>query len=430
MLNILVLYDIHTVMTNTVHEHLSSFQLYSKHKVYYAHATHAQECNIDLSYFDVIVLHYSVRMAYNWHLSPHFSRALQDYKGFQVVFTQDEYDLTENARNWFEKLGINLVYTCVPPEYVDLVYPSKRFPNIKFKQNLTGYVPIHHERFRSYIKPIRERECYIAYRSRNLPFWYGDLGQEKSAIAKGVKALCEQHSIQVDIEYEESQRIYGDNWYRFLAKSKATLGTESGANVFDDHGHIRESIKAELEKNPDITYEEVSEKYLKGHDGIVRMNQVSPRIFESILFRSALILFEGTYSGVVLPNLHFIPLKKDFSNFDEVRTKLLDDDYLQQMVDRAYQDVIESEKYSYQNFIRAFDETLESSMIIPKQNRWIPIKYESFEDNVKAKGILQPESPLGLFTPQVSETDIPLSWQNLKKNLQKNTNQMILNVEA
>lgn len=429
MLKILILYDIHPITTNTVHEHLSSFQLYSKHQIFYCHGTHAQECNFDLSYFDVIVLHYSVRMAYNWHLSPNFSRALQDFKGFKVVFTQDEYDLTETARNWFEKLKINLVYSVVPVEYLDLVYPQKRFPDTKFKNNLTGYVPIHHDRFRSYIKPIRERPCYIAYRSRDLPFWYGDLGQEKSSIAKGVKALCKQHSIPVDIEFDESQRIYGDNWYRFLAKSKATLGTESGSNVFDDYGHIRESIKLELEKNPNITYPEVFEKYLKEHDGKrVRMNQISPRIFESILFKSALILFEGSYSGVVLPDIHFIPLKKDFSNFEEVLAKLLDDEFLQQMVDRAYRDIIESQKYSYQAFIRDFDETLESSMVIPKQNRWIPIKYESFEDNVAAKGILQFQSPLELFTQEVSDENTSLSWQNLKKNLQKHINQTELEV--
>ena len=72
-----------------------------------------------------------------------------------------------------------------------------------------------------------------------------------------------------------------------------------------------------------------------------------------------MVLFEGTYSGVIFPNKHYIPLKKDFSNVDDVFRMLSDDEFLQQMVERAYEDIIESEKYSYKSFVEEFDQIVE-----------------------------------------------------------------------
>jgi hypothetical protein len=49
-----------------------------------------------------------------------------------------------------------------------------------------------------------------------------------------------------------------------------------------------------------------------------------------------MVLFEGRYSGVLKPHRHYIPLKKDFSNFDEVVAKIRDVEGLQEMVDRTF----------------------------------------------------------------------------------------------
>jgi hypothetical protein len=83
------------------------------------------------------------------------------------------------------------------------------------------------------------------------------------------------------------------------------------------------------------------------------------RIFEAIALRTALILFEGTYSGVVVPNLHYIPLKKDLSNFDEVLKQLADDEYLERLTQRAWDDIVGSGRYSYRAFIEMVDATID-----------------------------------------------------------------------
>ena len=51
---------------------------------------------------------------------------------------------------------------------------------------------------------------------------------------------------------------------------------------------------------------------------MIDLRTISPRHFEAAAFRVCQVLFEGRYAGVMEPMRHYIPLRKDFSNFDEV----------------------------------------------------------------------------------------------------------------
>ena len=67
------------------------------------------------------------------------------------------------------------------------------------------------------------------------------------------------------------------------------------------------------------------------------------------------ILYEGKYSGILKPMIHYIPLKKDFSNIEEVFDKLEDLDYLRELTERAYKDIIETGRHSYKQFVAGVD---------------------------------------------------------------------------
>jgi len=317
-------------------------------------ANESAQCLVDLSIFDVVIIHYSVRLSLTWHLSPSFADHLRQFSGLKMLFIQDEYDFTHTARDWIKDLGIHVVFTCVPDEFVDVVYSKARLPHVEFIQTLTGFVPLQAEKTLN-AKPHHLRKYVIGYRGRALPYWYGLLGHEKLMIGKKMREICESRNIKVNIEWEDSKRIYGDGWYQFLEDCKATLGTESGSNVFDFDGSLSRNIQEALRKNPGLSFEEAWETYLKNHEGKLTMNQLSPKIFEAIACRTALILFEGRYSGVVKPDIHFIPLKKDFSNIDDVLAKIQDHNYLNEITSRAYNDIIKSGEYSYRRFIQDFD---------------------------------------------------------------------------
>jgi hypothetical protein len=358
-MKLLVLYDQYSTHTNTVYDHLQAFFRNSRHELAYCHGE-GWVPRIQWEKFDAVVVHYSLRVAYGV-ISARLMRQIAQFGGVKVLFVQDEYDYTERTRQAIESLGIDMVYTCVPALHREAIYPSHRFPNVHFVETYTGFVPDHFDE--TNVVPVAQRSVVVGYRGRALPFWYGDLGQEKQRIAEGVRAYCVAQKIPHDIEWDDAHRIYGEQWLSFLGQCKATLGTESGANVFDYDGSLRQKYNDLLRSRPDVNYSVARGLVLGDVIEEPIMNQVSPRIFESIMCGTALVLFEGEYSGVVKSGVHFIPLRKDFSNIDEVFRQLNDDSKIQAMVDRAHADVILSGRYTFAAFVRQFDAELQAAAL-------------------------------------------------------------------
>lgn len=362
-MNVLVLYDRFETYTNTVFEHLDSFRRYSNHRHFYVHARNT-DANIAWDEFDALVVHYCIRVVFD--LIPNgLLTKIAEFKGPKILFVQDEYDLTHNIWRSVQQLGINHVFTCVPADHRHLVYPPEHFRNVSFIQTLTGYIPNDVD---AGVEPPRmaDRPKLLGYRGRALPYFYGDLGQEKLAIAKSMREACEARGLPSDIEWDEGSRIYGAEWPKFLMSCKATLGTESGANLFDFDGGLRRAVSQALAENPEATYEQVK-LALAWKDEARIMNQISPRLFEAIAFKTALVLFEGSYSGILRPWEHYIPLRKDFLNLDDVFQVLLDNDALDVIVANAYKDVIGSGQYTYAKFVRGYDSVLDA-LKPPKRN--------------------------------------------------------------
>jgi glycosyltransferase involved in cell wall biosynthesis len=358
-LNVLMLYDDNSTHVSTIAEHLEGFRKHSRHRFFFLPATEfvgladAPGAELDLSSYDALAIHYSVRVSVPAHLSAGVAAAVSAYRGPKLLFVQDEYDNVETARRWMERLGIDALFTNVPQESLDFVYPRDRFAKVDFIPTLTGYIP-EDPSIDAFAMPMAERTLRIAYRGRSLPHQYGALGREKYTIGLDMRRLALARGLAADIEVAEEKRIYGADWYRFIGSARATLGTESGCNVFDFDGELRKLAR----EHEDMPFEVFAERYLKEHEGLVRMNQISPKIFEAIRLRTALVLFEGEYSGVVRAGEHYIPLKKDYSNVDDVFAQLEDVPSLEAMTERAYRDVVATGQYSLRRFVEGVDDYL------------------------------------------------------------------------
>lgn len=358
-LNVLMLYDDSSTHVSTIAEHLEGFRKHSRHRFFFLPATEyvgladAEGAKLDLSHYDAVAIHYSVRVSVPAHLSAGVAAAVAAYRGPKLLFVQDEYDNVEMARRWMERLGIDAVFTNVPQESLDIIYPRDRFAKVDFIPTLTGYVP-EDPAIDAFAMPMEERTLRIAYRGRSLPHQYGALGREKYTIGLAMRRLALARKLAADIEVAEDKRIYGSDWYRFIGSARATLGTESGCNVFDFNGELKKLAR----EHEDLPFEQFAERYLKEHDGLVKMNQISPKIFEAIRLRTALVLFEGEYSGVVRAGEHYIALKKDYSNVDDVFARLEDVDFLKAMTERAYRDVVATGRYSLRRFVEGVDDYL------------------------------------------------------------------------
>ncbi|MGF6311266.1 hypothetical protein ABIB82_005268 [Bradyrhizobium sp. i1.8.4] len=304
----LVLYDPNALATEFVRQHLMAMQRHSRHDVAYAATTFDCRADFPLELFDALIIHFSVRMPFAT-MSPSFVERVSKFNGPKVLLIQDEYDMPRKACGLIRKLGIDTIFTTVPKPFIDRFYPPDEVPNVSFKSCLTGYVP--DELPFELATPLSVRRLWLGYRGRKLPIWYGQLGFEKSTIAQRMRAECIARNVPHDIEWEEDKRVNGSAWFTFITSTRAMLGTESGANVMDAWGNIRNDVLAMAKEHPDLTDDELYRRVVAPHENNVIMGQMSPKIFEAIGLKTALILFEGSYSNVIKPDDHYIPLRKD-----------------------------------------------------------------------------------------------------------------------
>lgn len=380
----LCIYAENQTYTNTVYEHLCSFKKYSNYSWFYCDFQQLEKTNFSFQGFAVIMIHYSVRLPFG-QISPSVQTKLRKAKAKKILFIQDEYDHTNAAIKVMQNVVFDLVFTVVPAASIHKIYPKKKFPSTRFVSNLTGYVPENLTSRFSRPQPPSKRALTVGYRGRKLPIRYGKLSQEKYTIGVGVRNLCLKNKIPCDIEWEEGSRIYGRSWYRFILSAKAMLGTESGSNVFDWDNSIQINIRKTVKLNPLVSEKVLYEKWVKQHEIPGLMNQISPRIFEMAAGHTAMVLFEGEYSGILEPDVHYLALKKNFKNFGQILSRLKEND-IDLMAERAFDHLVHSGKYSYQAFVRMVDRELDQLTVIKtpaassfeKNPAWPPMGISAF----------------------------------------------------
>lgn len=366
--DVLVLYDHHALATEYVRQHLESIARHSRHRIHYASAVGDQTITCPLENFDAIVIHFSVRIALGWHISPRVAEAVAAFKGAKLLMIQDEYDMPTHACAWIRRLGIQHVFTCTPEQDRHVFYPPHLVPGVSFTRCLTGYLP---DELPATPPPaMAERPIWLGYRGRKLPVWYGKLAAEKHEIAVRMAEACASRGIAHDIQSNETDRLTGMRWFEFLGNCRAVLGTESGANVVDHTGSIRNAVESALQEDPSLGDDHVYRRYVQSHDGLVRMNQISPKIFEAVSLGTALVLYEGDYSGLIRPGEHYIALRKDLANLDDVFAKVADPVGLQAMVERARAAIGRKDRFGYGAFIAIIDDAIDAHAPPSQYKQW------------------------------------------------------------
>ncbi len=326
---------------------------------------------LDFNMFDAIGLHYSIRPQRAYYMPKSLYRKIKAFSGTKFLLLQDEYQRVNDISDHMANLGMHVLFTLVRPEWVDRAYPDPRLRNMKKVTLLTAYVPdtlLNRE-----TPKIADRKMDIFYRSRTCDFWLGKLAQEKVLIAEGVLNHASKYHLNVDISVQEKDRIYGKEWVKRLSNARAVLGTESGTHIWDFDGSIEKTVSRALCKKPNANFDEIHREFLEPHEGKLQYNAISPRIFEAAALRTPLIMFPGYYSGVCQPDQHYILLEKDFSNFADVALKLKDDHYLQNLADRAYDDLIASGKFAQKTMGETIARELENLMCKKEQDSSINI---------------------------------------------------------
>jgi hypothetical protein len=342
----------------TMGDHVNALMKYSKNDVLVVSKIGNLPDDLDLDLFDAIIIHYSLGLAHETYVSEKAIHRLSQFKGVKGLFIQDEYRFINRTKDTIRRAGISLVFTCVSDEEIPHVYPPEELPDVHFVNVLTGYVPYFLTIYPTV--PLSERKIDIGYRGRDYPAWHGRAGREKIEIGKRVEKDARKFGLKVDIKWREEDRLYGRAWREFIQNSRAVLSVESGCSIFDFDGTLGPKVETyEQLLGKKTSYEKVKARFFEGLEDKIDLSQLSPRVFEAVALRTLLIMYEGQYSGVLKPWRHYLPLKKDHSNMDEIVRILKDDVACGEIIANAYGEIAMSDVYSFRTFVRYFDEILQ-----------------------------------------------------------------------
>jgi hypothetical protein len=348
--------------------HLKAWGRYAQHHVIYINVGYAipwsllRMATIDALIFDTTFC--------SMHWTPEYFRARTALCAEaahltcpKIAIVQDEFTNIDLVSGFLEEIGITHILTCSKEDdwgkfYPRLVNQSVTLKPVAFRTVLTGYVDP--SLAASPSLPPSQRPIAIGYKGGHNPFWLGRHGQLKSAIGEKVRDAAEVRHLTVDITHPDAvSYLKGDAWFDFLRQCRCVLGVEGGASINDHDGRVRQAVEAYLAAHPDAGFDAVKAACFAERDGEVDLACLSPRHFEAAATRTAQLLVEGHYNGVLKPWEHYIPLKPDFSNLDEALAIVMDDTAVDAMVERAYNDVIMSGEWSYAAFVR----NIETSVI-------------------------------------------------------------------
>jgi hypothetical protein len=362
-MRILLLCNYDPLNAATVCDHINAFAFYTRHEivVFSELVSHGGNLppDVNLDWFDAVILHYSVFLAVDSYVSCQTRERLQSYAGIKAIFLQDEYRFVEESVERIRALGFSIIFTCMPEPSIEMVYPTKKLPGVQRINVLTGYVPSALLLYKPF--PLARRKYHVSYRGRRYPAWHGRLGLEKWQIAERFKSDAERYALRTNISYREGDRLYGADWTELIRQSRAVLGVESGASVFDFTGQISAKIDSysALVGEDELDYAKVRAKYFAEVEDAVPIAQISPRIFEAMALRTMCVLYEGEYSGVIEPWRHYVPLKKDHSNMAQVASILNDFGQMAEVISNAYAEVACNKKWAYATFIEKVERALE-----------------------------------------------------------------------
>lgn len=358
----------------TTEQHLGAVTAVADAEVLSYNAVHGPPAWLRHLKFDAVVLH-TTFLAVRWNPSfEHWKRRsewLADFDALKIALPQDEYDRAHILDEWLDELGVSVVGTVLDATHRDDLYPILS-QKAAFDDVLTGYADDDAaQRVASRIVLLGDRPIDVVYRARHLPYWYGSHGQLKHRVGEVAAELAPAHRISTDISTRAPETVLGDAWLEFLGSGRATVGVESGVSVLDRRGEIQRQMQQLLRDEPALTFEEASKRMPPGWDDY-RFFAVSPRHFEAVATRTAQILVEGSYSGVLESGRHFIPVRRDLSDMDEALEQARDVRFLEEMTERAYEDVYLSRRYSGARLTETIERML-SEYARPSQGARAPL---------------------------------------------------------
>ena len=359
MADILIVYShVRWPPTATVRDSLYAFEKHSAARCWYLHlGVRRVPSWLRRVPFDAVIFHTTLLWdRVNPPLLERHLRKLNALAGLgrrRVALPQDEFLHSHALVRLIAELDIDHVFSVSPESEWDQLYQGVDRSRVGFSRVVTGYLaPDTLARIEAIVSTNGERRIQIGYRAAQVPPSLGRHGLLKTEIAKRVGEAATARGLAVDIATGVTPPFRGDDWFRFLASCKYTIGVEGGASVHDPDGRLQEAATRYLADHPGAPFDEVEASCFAGVDGGLRYFAISPRHLEACATRTAQVLIEGSYNGILRPGEHYIELRRDFSNLDAVLDLIVSDAERARLTAAAYRDVVASGAYTYERLVR------------------------------------------------------------------------------
>jgi len=355
--SILVLYHSRQApLRRAISDHLYSFRRYSGRPCIYMNlAIRAVPAWIGELDIDFVILHTTL-LSDRWQPDDFREvalrmRHLQRVQAPRVAIPQDEFLNTDLLVEVLTEVGVNHVFTCAPKEEWATIYGPLMSSGVGMTRVLPGYVePDTVQEIHQLALEVPDRNIDIGYRATKGRPWLGRHGMMKGWVADAFATEGRGRGLRIDISTEPGDTLLGDDWHRFLLRSRYTIGVESGSSVLDRDGRIRGCSDAFVAANPDSSFEEIERHCFAGLDGRLNLRTISPRHFEACATRTPQILVEGAYNGILEAGRHYIPVRSDFANLSQVLDEVAGGDH-REMAEEAYAEIVASGRYGYPAFV-------------------------------------------------------------------------------
>ena len=310
-------------------------------------------------------------------------------KGKLISFVGNEYNMPNNPLSdkiaVLKKIEADLIATQLPLKTSEWLYASVSTAKViamPHAVNPSLYTPGD--------KKFIDRGLDFGVRTFRYPIYLGD--NDRNRVVSVACSKAKSKGYNVDVSF--TNRLTKEDWTMFLQNSKFTISTPAGTDyispnddlVKDIYSFVHDSTKkVMISSNVTIlrhlanimpfTLKKNIRKILKifnvSFDDDLGIDDealelsvynkffvnrpvspfsgkcISSRHFDAIGTKTAQVLLEGSYNGILLPYKHYIPINKDLSNWDEVFDCCNNTSFVKNMVDDTYDYIVE--RHTYKN---------------------------------------------------------------------------------
>jgi hypothetical protein len=350
--NVLVIYALQAwPVRGAIRDHLSSFGRHSRGRCHYLNLSVRRPPRWLLHVpFDLVVFHTSFLSHLRWDPRTgerllERARPLRKLPATKAVLPQDEFLRSACINDFINDFGVSVVLSVADASQWPLIYDTVDRERVRFSTVLTGYLRDESvARAEAIAAATPRRDIDVGYRAFHAPAWLGRQGQLKTTIADIVGGAARGRGLAVDVSTRPQDTLYGDDWLRFQARSRYTLGVEGGASVLDRDGSVRARSEAYAATHPDATFGELEAACFPGRDGELALSAISPRHLEACAARTCQVLVKGRYNGILEAGRHYVALEPDMSNVDQVLDAIASGERREEIVRAAHEDVVASRR--------------------------------------------------------------------------------------